>query len=1131
MHVSRAYLAYFSGIVLVCATLPCLSHAQLSSASVTGVVRDTTGGVIADAAIVLRNIDTSVERRASSNSAGNYAFVNVPVGKYVVDITKPGFRNYRVADLVLEVDHTATIDASLSLGGVEQTVQVEAAADLIQASSAELGAVVTQKQVTDLPLNGRNFTQLLTLTPGAAPVNGPQQSNGFGNTALNTAYSFPAINGQTNRSNFFMLDGLNNQGAFASTYVVPPIVDGIQEFKINSHDDQAEFGGVLGGIVNVVTKSGTNELHGAAWEFVRNTDFNARNTFQPAVTPFHQNQFGVTVGGPVIVPKLYNGRNKTFFFFGYEGFRYSQANNAFLRVPTNQELAGNFNGPNEPAQIFNPFTTLADPANPGAFIRDPFPNNQIPTSLISQPLVNYVHSLIPQPNYSGTSDRNAIDNTPQIQNQNEYTGRIDQTFGAKNFLWFRYSVITLDQTLPGGLPNLTNNKNNPGQNWGASYVHTFSSSFILQAQFGRAHQETNGLQRWLNAPANTLQNLGISPNFVSNFIDGSSFIPSLSVSNFFGAGENNSLNPNETNIFQYKAAVTKILGSHTFKFGGEWNSTNFESFYENNSITFNTPQTSNPANPSQVGSALASFLLGVPDAASRRNVHETTRPGGVMSFFFQDSWKATPKLTVNIGLRYDRTFLPPYGKENTVGMQGGIETGDMNFNDGTYVLQKVPPSCVSRGYAPCIPTPDGGLPAHVVVDPRGKIYHDTTTNWGPHLGLAYRLNDKTVLRGSFAIFYDNWAAVLQSAQNFEGSWPDVGQQIANNLNNPVPGQPTPNITYQNPFPSGLFPAATPFNQVQWFADPYAKNPYSMQWNGGIQHQFNQSTALTVNFVGSGSRRLDVGGYYNTALTPGPGNPQDRALYPYIHPTNYDRSWGLGEYDGLQVLLNRRFSAGLAFQFAYTYSKAIDTGASDWYGNGTAIQDPYHYRNDRGPSLFDLPHVFSANILYELPVGTGKRFKTGNKAFDYVIGNWQVNTITTARNGNVFNVTVNGDIANTGNNSGYERANLVGNPSLPNPNRQAFINRAAFAIPAIYTFGNLGRNRLRTDNFWNVDASIFRQFPFLESRKVEFRAEAFNAVNNVIFAAPSSNLSNANFGQVTGTANNSRTLQLGLKVLF
>ncbi|MDQ6663102.1 MAG: hypothetical protein M3Z23_01760, partial [Acidobacteriota bacterium] len=218
---------------------------------------------------------------------------------------------------------------------------------------------------------------------------------------------------------------------------------------------------------------------------------------------------------------------------------------------------------------------------------------------------------------------------------------------------------------------------------------------------------------------------------------------------------------------------------------------------------------------------------------------------------------------------------------------------------------------------------------------------------------------------------------------------------------------------------------------------------------------------------------------------------------------------------------------------YTWSKAIDTGASDWYGNATAIQDPYHYRNDRGPATFDLPHVFSGNILYELPIGATKRFKTGNKAVDYVVGNWQVNTITTARTGNAFNVNVNGDIANTGNNSGYERANLVYGQSInvANPTRQVYLNRAAFAVPPLYTFGTLGRNILRGENFWNMDASLFRQFPVFETRRIEFRAEAFNVVNNTILGTPSSNLSNLNFGQVTGTANGSRTLQLGAKIIF
>ncbi|MGH9692965.1 MAG: carboxypeptidase regulatory-like domain-containing protein, partial [Bryobacteraceae bacterium] len=291
----------------------------------TGVVRDSSGSVVPGVKLTLRNTGTTVEHVTQSNSAGNYVFLNITPGPYTLEATGQGFQTTSIPQFTLAVSQTATLDITLQVGEVQQTLTVEAAGELVQAATAELGAVVSAKQVVDLPLNGRNFTQLLSLTPGVAPVSVSQNSGGFGNVASGTAFSFPAINGQTNRSNFFMTDGLNNQGAFSSTYAVPPIIDSIAEFKVNSHNDQAEFGGVLGGVINVATKSGTNQLHGSVWEFLRNDAFNARNTFQPTATVFRQNQFGVSAGGPVMIPKLYDGRNKTFFFGAYEGFQYSKA--------------------------------------------------------------------------------------------------------------------------------------------------------------------------------------------------------------------------------------------------------------------------------------------------------------------------------------------------------------------------------------------------------------------------------------------------------------------------------------------------------------------------------------------------------------------------------------------------------------------------------------------------------------------------------------------------------------------------------------------------------------------------------------------------------------------------------------
>ncbi|MGH9632732.1 MAG: TonB-dependent receptor domain-containing protein, partial [Bryobacteraceae bacterium] len=735
-------------LAVVCLLLVCLLvlpphplFGQLSTATVTGVVRDTTGSVIPQSALILRNVDTGVERRTETNDAGNYVFLNVPPGRYTLETSKPGFRTQSVQAFTLVVNQTATFDTTLDVGSVEQSVNVEAAAEMVQSSTAELGAVVAEKQVLDLPLNGRNFTQLLSLTPGVAPVSVSQNSGGFGASATTgSQFVFPAINGQTNRSNFFMTDGINNQGAFTSTYAVPPIIDAIQEFKVNSHNDQAEFGGALGGIINVVTKSGTNQLHGTAWWYVRNDAFDARNTFQQAVVPFKQNQFGASAGAPVIIPKVYNGTNKTFFFAAYQGWRYRRPANSFFRVPTEANLNGDFS--DEPRQLFNPFSTRPDPARPGSFIRDPFPNNQIPASLLSPQMVAFARATLPAPVATGVSDRNAIDPTPLIQNQEEYTARIHQNLGTKDFIWFRYSGLLLDESRSGGRPALLTTQERPAQNWGVSYARTFSPSLILQAQYGRVKTEDNASTRFRTAPPD----VGFANTFAGNFIGAGTLYPALNVSDFFSGGESNSLNPSLSDIHQYKANVSKILGSHTLRFGGELNSSNFEAFYESANVGFNTQQTSNPANPAQIGSSLASFLLNVPDSAGRRNVHETVRWGGVMGFYFQDSWKATPKLTINLGLRYDRTFVPPYGKEDTVGKQGGIETGAMDLNQGIYILQRVPPTCAERGFAPCIPTPDGSLPEHVVVDPRGKIYHDTTTNWGPRVGLAYRLTDKTAIR-------------------------------------------------------------------------------------------------------------------------------------------------------------------------------------------------------------------------------------------------------------------------------------------------------------------------------------------------------------------------------------------------
>jgi len=1116
------------------------AFAQLSTASLSGTARDSSGAVITNATVVLHSVDTSIERTSVTNSAGGYVFLNITPGRYTLEAKAAGFSSQRIPEFLLTVGQTATMDFSLSVGTQTQVVTVEAGAQQLDLRGADLGAVITTKQVNEIPLNGRNFTQLLQLTPGVSPIMtgqnaGMQNSGGFGApVTIGADYSFPSVNGQTNRSNMFLMDGLNDYGTLESTYAVPPIVDAVQEFKVVSHTDNAEFGSVLGGVVNVVTKSGTNDFHGGAWEYVRNTVFDARNYFLPAGQPipaYHENQFGGSIGGPVLIPKLYNGRNKTFFFGAYQGFRYSRVQDTNLLVPTPAQLAGDESGA---PQIYNPFTTRPDPANPGSYIRDPFPGNQIPSDLIDQRMVAYAQYVFPQAGpFFSNGAANALDTTPLIQNQDEFNVRVDQNFGSKDSAWFRYSFINSQVTTSGGLPALHQIHPIDARDWGGSYVHIFNPSLILQAQFAHITVLDNSATRFITSTSSIYSTVGFNDNFASGFAgaNGGALIPSPGISGYANGGESISDTPKATDSYEYRGAVSKIIGNHELKFGGGYTTNNFVSPLSQIGLTFDATSTANPE-VGGTGDAVSSFILNVPHGANRRNVDETTRPGGLLSVFAQDSWKATPKLSLNFGLRYDYTFIPPYGTNATIGEQGGIETGDMDFGNGTYVVQKLPPPCSVRGHAPCIPG-DGTLPDHVVVDPRGKIAHNVGTNFGPRFGFAYAVNDKTVVRGAFGIVYDNWAAVTQMAQNIEGAWPDIGQQIQTHLNEPTSASPTPTVQAQNPLVasgSGLFPPATPFTNNTWFYDPHIKNPYSEQWNLGVQRQLSNSTALTVNYVGSGSHRTNVGGYYNTALTPGPGDYQARAPYPYSIPTFYDRSQGFADYNALQVEFDRRYTSGFSYGVSYTYSKAM-TEDDGWFGvEGSLPQNPYDPAGSRSVAGFDLTHVLSINSLYEIPVGKGKRFSTGNSVLDYILGNWQINGLLTGRSGQTFSPMISSDIANIGNDFVY--LNRVGNPHLPNRSAAEWFNTAAYQSPAPYTFGNAGRNSLRSQPYWDLTPSVIRKFPIWESLQFEFRAEAFNALNHTVFSTPGNDLNNPQtFGVVTSTANYSRELQLSGKIVF
>jgi outer membrane receptor protein involved in Fe transport len=1158
-------------------------------AAINGTVYDTSGAVVPDSTVVLHSRATNLNRTTSTNSSGIYVIPDIQPGDYDLKVSKLGFKSVVKSDLTLVVNQTATFDITLSAGAVSESVTVAAEAVSLETSTSELGVAVVKQQVNDLPLNGRNFTQLLNLTPGVSTVNVSQNSTTSGGIWSNPVgtFSYPSINGQTNRSNLYLLDGINDQGSFGSTYAIAPIIDAIEEFKVQSHNDDTSYGGALGGIINVVTKSGTTQYHGTLWEFVRNTDFDARNPFLTRVTPFQQNQFGVAGGGPVGIPWRRSITPKTFFFAAYEGFRLHTAASNLYSVPTASELGGDLStvgGVPLSGQIFNPFSIVANPASPTGFSNTPFlcdasgkpspdvnriqstgtPCNKIPTDMLDPHMLAYATALFPSPNRTptATSAFNAVDTTRSIVRQDEFHARLDHQFTPNDSIFARWSQFRQPVTGSGGFTGASHFQITNGYTVGTEYVHTFSSTAVLEAHFGRVLLDISQGSGFVNPSGATGTSLGFAPNFASGFIGGVALIPNITINGFIGNidpsahGAAHTDQTQGTNIWQFGGNFTKTHGRHTLKIGADFATNNANALYLNASEVFSSSNTDNAALTGTAGSSLASFLLGVPNSFKRRNVKETEHGGWVDGAYISDSWRVTNKLTVNFGLRYDLTLMPIYGSIK----DGNGYTGDLDFNNGTYVLTHLPPVCAQTNpVPPCIPfgigpgglNPQPGqsyLPSNVVVTPHanGAIFQNDLTNFQPRVGFAYQLAHTTVLRAAYGRFYDNWAAVTQSAQNYEGSWPDTGQLGASL--NPLNAPATVGLAEA---PTGTGPAIagpSPFTGFNWYADPHMQRPYADQFNFGVQHQLGSSTVLTANYVGSRGHRLDIGFSGNTGKIPSavanylPTGATTSSPYPYITPADFDTAVGKSSYDALQASLNGRAFHGLTYLVSYTWSKTLDLGCTGWYGvEGCSIQNPYTLKNDKGPAGTDVPQIFSASWVYQLPFGKGQKYSSSSGPLNYIVGGWTLNGIVTFTSGTPFFVGASGDIAHIAANTAccalgfgnYERLNFSGgNPYASNPSPSQWLNPAAFSIPAPGTFGNLGRDTLRSDKFKNLDLSLFKQFPITESKRLEFRFETFNLTNTPVWSVPDVNISDGSkFGTISSTANTARQLQFGLKLYF
>lgn len=1145
---------------------------QGGTGAINGTITDTSGAVIPKARVTLTNTANGAERSSLSNETGTYVFPGVIPGTYTLACSAEGFMSSKIEALKIEVNQTVTQDFSLSVGATKQEVTVQASAVHVESSTAELGTAIATREVNDLPLNGRNFLQLLSLTPGVSPISTAQNASGGGAWGGNTigTFSFPSVNGQCNRCNFFLLDGFNNDQAFMGMVGNTPIIDGMQEFKVQSHNDSSAYGGALGGLVNVATKVGTNEYHGDVWEFLRNNALDANNFFSNAAgnptVPYKQNQFGGVIGGPIIPGHFRKGAPKSWFFAAYEGYRSVRANSQLINVPTQQELGGDLSALTN-TQIYNPWSTRPDPAKSGSYLRDPFmcdgggnplpvstglagypagsqiqaagtPCNKIPSSLINTSLVNYIKADLPPPTVN-LPGGNVFDLTPNRIRQDTASLRLDHQFSENTSAWLRYTGFTQPDKFAVGWPGTTQALFDHGYQGAVSVSHTFGGgSKVLTGGFSRNSVQTNYVSR-LGVPSNLWQTVGFSPAYAAIFHTSGQLNPNVNYSGFNNRPGGHIQNTHMSNIYEGKVDFTWVRGRHTMQMGADIQTNNAESPIEYIDEGFGPAQTSNLESPGGTGAGLASLLLGVIDNADYRNVHETEHGGWVDGWYFQDSWKATQKLTVNIGMRYDLTLWPIYGSLADKNQY----VGDMDLDKGQYIVARVPQACdAANGIgAPCIP--GGTLPDHVIPTPFSNhaIYHNTYDNLGPRLGLAYQLRPNTIIRSAFGKFFDNWGATTQLAQNYEATWPDIGQLIENNRNYPTAANPLPTVNWADPFNAGgaavALPGPTPFNQVQWFIDPRVQNAYSLQWNLGIQQALGSSTVLEADYVGQHSSRLNEGGNRNVAVTPGPGDPgaavDPRRPIPYITPTFYDKSIGKASYNAFQFKLRRNTSKGLSYIVSYTWSKVINLGCDGFFGaEGCFVQQVYNLKSDRSVAGFDIPHLFSANATYDLPFGPGRQFSSDSKALNAIIGHWSLNGILTLRSGEPFSVGASGDIANIGGNS--ERANIVGSPYPANRTIAQYINTSAFQVPAQYTFGNSGRNAYRLGSFSNIDMSLMREFPIPlgEATRLQFRAEAFNAINHPVQGGClDTTVQDTNFGIANCTRNTEREVQFALKLFF
>lgn len=1073
---ASAILLVACGIVLL-ATASML--AQVETARITGTVTDHTGAVIPGATITLTHVETNTQHLTKTSAEGRYLSVPLRVGDYRVVAEASGFKRVVRSGVILRIQETAVVDFTLQVGGVTEVVDVTADAPLLQTTDASLGQVIDNKKIVDLPLNGRDFLQLAVLGSGAIPIRGQKASTGFSASGLRTEL------------NNYMLDGLdNNMHHQAYTggqaQAVEPSVDAIQEFKVQTNAYSAEFGNNMGAVVNVTIRSGTNAFHGSAFEFLRNEKLDAKNFFDrpgSRTPPYKQNQFGATFGGPIV-------RDKTFLFMDYEGTRQRISRTVLSRVPTALERAGNFSQSRlgtAAVRIFDPLTY-----NPATRARQEFPNATIPPDRLDSVGLKAA-ALYPLPNLQDPVNNFRFNPLDRLE-EDKFDVRVDHTFGPKDTIFGRVSYQTprtlVGFTLPppafGGGANRIDNSS---RSFAFSHTHIFSPTLFNTLKLGYNQLLTERL-----SPDNEHLNRQVGLKGLPFDLAG---LAIFDLSNFRDLGTMSG-NPNRTDseVRQLKDDLSWVRGRHTFKTGlsFSWLQSPQIHHYQANGVFAFNGNFSRQSSNNQFGLDLADLLLGIPFRSQISGVGQSALRRRLYHGYVQDEFQVTPQWNLSLGLRYE--YIGPWFDKYDHLANFDIDSDRAN-----------PKLLLAR---------DGGIQERSTLRP-------DYTNFAPRVGFAYRLGNRTVIRGAYGIYY---GGVDHIGDRYLHAGPPFFFQSSFFTDSIQPG-----ILLRDGFPAN----ATTRNvtNLQTISqDRTNTTPYSQQWNFTIQRELLRDLGVEISYIGAKGdhllRRLDT-----NAPLPGMGNINDRRPVTSLAVPGLDyvvtpladtfrREWSGGSiYHGLLVKAEKRLSAGLSFLGAYTWSKAIDDVVDQ-------APNPRNLRAERALSDQHIPHRFVFTYNYDLPLGRGRKYlSSANPLVSALLSGWSIAGINTFSSGRRVDLSVRGNPSNTGQ---PDRPNALRDARLSKDERRLgrWFDTSAFQANAPFTFGNAPRNAVEGPGQVNFDFAVYRLFRITESAGLQFRGEFFNFTNTPPFGNPGGQVGSPQFS-VISSAGAPRIIQFGLKL--